>query len=201
MNMRNMIFALTTLVAFTTLGSSIGFAQDYNEVGVYTDAEMSDFNMVIGMYEQVDVFVVLSLPFDDGADVVEIGGVEFRFVLDSGIDLLTIWANPNHVDVGSPADGHCCGFGTPSPVVDGSVLICTKRVLNTTSDPSHAFLTPIAEGATIPGQMAYLNSDNPGAVSIMYPSSGSHDNPVFGFNTFVVATDDASIDQIKALYR
>lgn len=199
--MRNLFFVLTALVAFTTVGTSIGFAQDYNEIGVYTDAEMSNFNLVIGVYELTDVFVVLSLPFDNGADVTAIGGVEFRFAMDGGLDMSTTWANPNYIDVGSSADGHCCGFGTPSPVVDGSVLICTKTVLVTTPEPSHAFLTPIAAGATIPGHMAYLNSDNPYVAAIMYPSSGSHDDPVFGFNTIVVATEDVSMDQIKALYR
>jgi hypothetical protein len=204
--MKKLLFAVTALAALSLLAPSTGFAQGaYNQLGVYTDEHMADTTYPATPYENVSVYVVLSMPYDHGheADISAIGGVEFRFVVDGGnMDLATAWANPQVTDVGNSANGHAAGFGNPSVVVDGHVLICTKSVLVTNVTGTYLYLTPIADGASIEGAMAFLNSDflaDP--LTAMYPSSGATEEPVFGFNTGVTATDDASMDQIKAMYR
>lgn len=205
-NMKKLLFAVTALAALSLLAPSTGFAQDTNQIGVYTDEDMTAVNVVGAANEQIWVYVVVSSPynFDAGSEILSIGGVEFAFELSGATAMLlaTEWAPPQVTDIGT-GTSHICGFGAPLLVgAGGYVSVCSKKVfLMDVSAPTYVHLTP-ADPPSFPGEMVILDGgfiDLP--MVTVYPSSGDYANPVFSFNGDIVATEAASIDQIKAMYR
>ena len=148
----------------------------------------------------------MSNPYDHTNNVAidAIGGIEFQFVFEGSGILLggPVWTHPNIIDVGN-APSHIVGYGSPQLVTDGTVTVGVQTVMIfTDAAPSYLYLIP-ANPPSIPGFMATINSaaDPLDNLVGLYPASGADDNPVFGFNGPVVATDNVNMDQIKAMYR
>ena len=203
-NMKKLLFAVTALAALSLLAPSTGFAAGaLNQLGFYTDVDMTDVNMSAGLYTSQDVYLVLSNPYNHDLDsaVTAINGVEFTIVYDSAQLNATpfVFATPA-VNVGS-GNIYIAGFGTPLPVGEGGyVSLGTASFFVLTTDPAFIYLAP-SEPVTNPGNMAYLDFNQETVGTNMYPSSGDYANPVFSFNGGVVATENASMDQIKAMFR
>ena len=177
-----------------------------NLLGCYTDDDMSAVTMDVTPFVSMPVYIVLSNPYNHytGTDVSLVGGVEFRFIT-SGVEhmlLDTVWNAPSFVDVGNDEDGHCVGFAAPLPVGDGGYLtMCVKTVILFAEGVVNVHLAPSIP-SSIPNLMAYLDSStDPSTLLPLYPASGDFADPVFTFYGMTVATDKASFDEIKAMYR
>jgi hypothetical protein len=205
--MKNFLLTVTTIVILSLLAPIQGLAQfDDNLLGCYTDDDMSAVTMDVTPFVSMPVYIVLSDPYNygTGTEVSLIGGIEFRFIT-SGVEhmlLDTVWSAPSYVDVGNDEDGHCVGFAAPLPVGDGGYLtMCVKTVVLMDEGVVNVHLSPTIN-PSIPGHMAYLDSSiDPVSIVRLYPASGDYADPVFTFYGMTVATDKASFDEIKAMYR
>ncbi len=190
------IAALVLMVPFLSLAQN-----DHNEMGVYTDADMSATSLELPPYATAELYLVISNPYNEMEDrpVEAISGVEFSFVYPymEILVLSTIWPG-DFIDFGLP-DNHIVAFPNPVVVTDGTVTICRKSVLLMNIIQVYIHLAPSVPSSIV-GTMAIVDDDGNGIISL-YPSSGSYDDPVFAFNGEVVATDRSTFDGLKALYR
>ena len=97
-------------------------------------------------------------------------------------------------------------YGAPIPVPESrNVLLVTFSMMVTDADPKEIFLAPTDFSPPVLAVWdaeEYENSEcEDDFEQSVYPSSGGYDWPVFGINTGVVATDNASWGDVKALYR
>jgi hypothetical protein len=97
------------------------------------------------------------------------------------------------------------GLGTPLPPdPNGNVCLGSFSFIFLAQEEIYLYLGP-SDRPSIAGQMVYAAGDDPGLLLIMYPSSGSHDLPVFGFNAIPIlagAIDiDPDPDEIEAPWR
>ncbi len=207
--MKKLLFAVTALAALSLLAPSTGFADGANnQVGCYTDADMTSPNAVSDPFTNTLVYVVVSNPYNHvdspNHDIIAISGIEFRFIT-SGINHMvtaTEWAQPNVLDVGSDATGHVAGFADPFIVGEGGyVHVCTKTIFTMEAGVVMVHLGS-SESISDPGHMVVLDSAyDPGHIIRCYPSSGDYADPVFSINGDIVATENTSFDGIKAMYR
>ncbi len=204
--MKKMFFAVSALAALSLLAPTMGFAQGAdNQLGFYSDADMSSSSLDAAAYSTVEVFMIVTNPYNDTENraIESIFGIEFSVMIPAGTAqvISTTWTNnANAIDVDNTPDNHIVGWGLPVPTVGGVIQLGTKSVLLLTADPFVIHIAPHITTPSIPGAMAILDFDG-STIQPIYPSSGSYDNPVFGFNTTVVATEPTSFDNVKALYR
>ena len=208
-NMKKMFFAVFALAALSLIAPSTGFAQgDHNQLGWYADVDMSATFIESGAYTTVEVFMVVTNPYNEseGRPMVSITGIEFAYTLADLTVLGTTWANSaTALDVATVPGDHIVGWGVPVATVDNVIQLGSKSVLLMVADAREVHLSVISTIPSIPGSMAILDAD-PGSgdgLQALFPSSGDLANPVFGFNTgdTIVATESTSFDGLKALYR
>ncbi len=205
--MKRFVLTVTTIVVLSLLAPIQGLAQFGNNLlGCYTDEDMGAVTMDVTPFVSMPVYIVLSNPYNYNTDteVSLVGGVEFRFIT-SGVEhmlLETVWNTPSFIDVGSDENGHCVGFGIPIPVGDGGYLtMCVKTVVLYAEGVVNVHFAPSIP-SSIPNLMAYVDSSiEPITLIPLYPASGDFADPVFTFSGMTVATDKASFDEIKAMYR
>ena len=203
--MKKMLFAVTALAALSLLAPTTGFAQGArNQLGFYADDAMGSARVDGAAYANVEIFLLVSNPYNeiDDRPIESISGVEIRFILPPGValDSATSWTNGTATDFGNTNDGHFVGWGTPVPVVDGICHLATKTIFLLSADGFTGLVAPHSINPSNPGHMAILDFDGT-VIQNVHPSSGDYDLPVVGFNDDVVATDETSFDQLKALYR
>ncbi len=201
--MKKLLFAVSALAALSLLAPTTGIAGAYNQLGFYTDGEMTASSATAAAYTTVEIYLVISNPWNEVEDraIASISGVEVTFSIpDNGLDQATIWTNGTGTDFGDAINGHFVGWGTPVPVADEMCHLATKTIFLMNVNPFVAHVAPHTLNPSIPGHMAILDFDG-STIQKVYPSSGSYDDPVFGFNTTVVATEETSFDGLKALYR
>lgn len=202
--MKKLLFAVSALAALSLLAPSAGFAQYDNHMGIYT-AEM-EVNQETTNLVTNTVYFVITNPYnvEEGHDVEWIHGYEGSVVIDGSALVLDVRWPVQAINVGSNTN-HVVGFGsTDVHVVDGAATVAEMDIIYMDAGlgPVTITLGP-ADPTSVPGMMAFLDGDgtvNGGLVSMM-TSSGDWANPVFGFNAAVVATDNSSFDNIKAMYR
>ena len=211
-------FALVVAVVMLA-GSALGQTVR-NEVGIYTDlsADPAATSITVQPYEPFTLYLMVINPYNDSVQADEdavpterpismVGGFYIRILLPEE-GLLRVGETPNSdiwVSEGNPPD-YCFGFypGIQVPE-DGRALLMSMEYMVTDSEPRVIYLAP-AQVYPHEGEFLILDasSDPPDfwhSAVAGYPVSGSFANPVFGINTQVVATSNASWDQVKALYR
>ncbi|MCP4290807.1 MAG: hypothetical protein GY780_03110 [bacterium] len=205
--MKKLLFAVSALAALALLAPSTGFAQGaYNQLGFYTDGDMSGTSVSgVAPYGQVSCFLVISNPWNTDTDqsIDSIGGFEYSITLDDGLLILSTDFVGDALDIDSSNTNDIVGIGNPYPVgAGGYIHIATKVVMYQVTDgePKFIKLGP-AVPATNPGYMVILDGNGSGDEINMHPSSGDWDDPVFGFNGTVVANEETSFGNLKALYR
>lgn len=182
--------------------------ENNNEIGIYTTQtptaenaqDMATMNSA-ALYTPFSLYVVVSSPFDvnNGQPIAAIGGFEFHVAAPANI-LVTGWILPPlTTNFATPPDFLA---GSNTPVVGGLATVLTVNCVATALDPGFFYLTPVTNTPqSVPGEMAITNYNNDFRISVVYPVSGSHETPVFGFNAGVVPTEDASWGEVKSLFR
>ena len=187
-----------SLFTWTTALASM----DHNELGFYTDPEMSETHIFTASSSVFDVHMIITNPFNEelGQPIESTNAVEFSYFFpsESAFILTTFWYNGTSFEFSNDGSTHIIGWAEPLLTIDDSIYLGYKTFLVITSEPFGIYLGP-SNIPSIPGHMAFLD---PGyGLHPLYPTSGSYDDPVFGVNTQVVATERATFDQVKALYR
>ena len=203
------------LVLFAVMTLCVGVAnaqyiyEHNNEIGIYTDpnptaATAQDLATYSGAPGgSIMAYVVLTNPYNNNinAPISTIGGFEFRIVVPANVYLLGAALPPNSTNFANQPDFLC---GSNAPVVDSHVTLLTLTLGEFTGTPSFIYLTPVQEAPqSVPGEMAITDYNDDFSISVAYPVSGDHLEPVFGLFTgdAVVPTDDASWGEVKNLYR
>ncbi len=201
--MKKLLFAVSALAALSLLAPSTGLAQATNILSFYADEAATQNNMTgVASSTPVNIYLVVQNPTNpnlDDAAVSFVQGVEFGYSLSGGFALGIAFAVQN-TDVGGAPGNHIVGFAQPFAVTDGTATLATLTVLYT-SDATPAFisLNP-ATPASVPGYMAVIDFSDIGHPVPCLPPFENFDYNVFAIND-VVAVEDSSLDQVKAMYR
>jgi len=209
--MKKLLFAVSALAALSLLAPSAGFAQfhDYdNVVGIFADeaATLTEFNGPASV--PFFVYVVLLRPSTlDGTAYPDINAFEMTVTSsDETIFVLSQNLPAGSVNVGDNASivgglEYIVGLSTAAPVVDQRVVLFSLQMFSLTGNAFQLFVGPTSKPG-IAGEMAF-QSVSPLLVPMYAASGGPGDGagPVFGYNTSVVATEDATWGGVKALYR
>ena len=116
---------------------------------------------------------------------------------------------PIIIDLGLPPGGmnfgsgneYYVGFGIPLlPDEYGHAILMSPQYFVSNSDPVYVSVTP-ASIPSIPDQISYVEYDDTSIFHAMNPASGNFVDPIFAFNTGLLATEDATWSGVKALYR
>ena len=195
-----------------------------NEIGIYTDlsADPASTSIFVEPFELFYLYLLVTNPVNEEyveadcvppvqQDMTWIDAVQFR-MLKSGVGLYTLEVTPigpSTSNIGELPD-YAFGFEDPVPVPDNMILhLVTFTFMTADSDPKELFLEPtISLNHNFLGVYDALEyvawpRDCPwdGPYQSFYPVSGDHAHPVFGVNTSVVATENASFGSVKALFR
>ena len=193
---------LLMTLAVMSLMTGIAFGQN-NEIGIYTTQDANPENTAYngGAFVQFQAYVVVTNPFDtnNGQPISQIGGFEFHVTVPANVTVLGWNLPPLTTNFATPPD---ILAGSNTPVVGGAATVLTLNCFPMAATPGVFSLTPVTNTPqSVPGEMAITNYNNDFRISVVYPVSGAHDAPVFGFNTGVVPTEDASGGDVKSLFR
>lgn len=172
-----------TLTMIPTVFAQPGIAPSGpDNLGIYIDPLCSG-NGTNDIGTQVTVYVVLTQM--SGSDLTSF---EFNITSSAGGSLFLLNSTINAANAVNLATapeffvGIAPGNGLP-PGPQQELVLVTLTYLITTADPTYLYLEPTQTvSPTIPGSMAYLDETTQQYLP-MYPASGDHANPVFGFNT------------------
>ncbi len=121
-------------------------------------------------------------------------------ILPAGLTKLSDTLPAGMLNVGTFPDYIAGGEAQPVAGANNAVVCVTFSLMAMVDDPQLIYLAP-ASIQSIPGTMALADGLDPSILISCYPSSNDYANPVFGVNASVVATEDSSWGDVKALFR
>lgn len=189
---------LVLMLALVVASSAFAVVDpDTNSVGFYTDMTADTVKIESAApYSQHMVYAMLTMPAFG-----ELFGFELGYdLVGSAIVLDAAFANPQALDVGGPGN-HIVGFGAPSTCTDATLLV-TLTVLYTDTAMGPVTLT--------------LKGTEPSSIDPMLPTlllangeliTGGDSTDIGNVNLSIndvediVATEPATFDSVKSLYR
>lgn len=208
--MKKLLFAVSTISILYLLTTGTGFAQHVlpNQVGLYEFSDGSGSSGSWGNGTPETVYLVLTNPTDPqngGTPYSTINAFECRlnFIPAGNLLLLGDTLPPDAENVGDNTDigagflEYIVEIGTDYPVTNESVVLITFTFLHLSPGTIVVTLTPTSD-PIIPGEMAFQSV--PGEPQVMYPSSGSHDDPVWIWQGGM-AVESETFGSVKALYQ
>ncbi len=202
--MKKLLFAVSALAALSLLAPSSGLAQPYyNQLGIFTDtAGTITGAQGVASNSQVTGYVVVSNPrnLETGTNLTSIKAAEWGVVAPAVVIPLSLSFPVAALNIGTTTNA-IVGYSTPVTVSGGMAVLGTYAFLYVGAGAPAEFLLAPAEPASVPGFMAIVDITD--SLISVYPASGSFDNVIFGINTGEnpLATEPASMDAVKALYR
>ena len=197
------------IVAMMALCAGAAYAQDYNEIGIYTTPDANPENVNYnGAPGTFTAYVVISNPrnYHTGSpdsnvesNITTIGGFEFKIVVPAGVFILGATLPPSTANFHPDANNFFCG--TNLPVNNGVATCVTLNVGAFSGAPALFYLAPVNTVPTFPGHLAITDYNDDFRENIAYPASGDFAAPVFGLWSEVVPTEDASWGELKSLFR
>jgi hypothetical protein len=132
-----------------------------------------------------------------------IGGFDFALaytgpgeppvMVDSGLP-------PYSINIAPPPE-FMVGLGIPLlPDEYGHAILMSPTYFVYDSNPVYVLVTPTST-PLIPDQIVYVEFDDPYITHIMNPASGNFVDPIFAFNTGLVAIEATTWSAVKGLYR
>ena len=133
----------------------------------------------------------------------DIGAFEFALAYSGPgepPDIVDWGLPPQGVNFGSGSE-YIVGVNTPLlPDEYGHAILMSPTYFVADSDPVYVSVTPTSVPA-VPDQISYVPFDDISIIFAMHPASGNFVDPIFAFNTGIVATASATWTAVKALYR
>jgi hypothetical protein len=200
--MKKLLVLVLTMVMATSAFAVID--DDPNSVGIYFDLNADTVRLGnVGPNSQVPVYFILTNP-----EIEELNGFELSYSVEGGsyFALSHVFENPQALNIGDPTAGvFIVGYGIPTIPTEATLLM-TATILYLGGENLEFTLsgtTPSSMGnPLLPGIL--------GANSVIYFGGDSTDignvNAVMGMGPLdglpdVVATEPASFDSVKSLYR
>ncbi|MBU8869310.1 MAG: hypothetical protein KOO60_00420 [Gemmatimonadales bacterium] len=192
------------LLMVSLMAASSAFAvvdETVNSMGIYFDANADVYEFVSGPYVEVPAYVMLT-----NSDAGSVWGYEFGFIVEGNYIAPSITLNgTGPIDVGGGLGNHIVGLASPIAVTPATIL-ATIKVLPMDTAP----ISYLLKGAT-PNSLYGSNTPNivapPGdvlvgcAMSAWDAELGVPMICAYVNGSGVVATDEASWDSVKSLYR
>ena len=219
--MKNLLFAVTALVALSALApnSSIAEPTHPNEVGLYTTPDGYGATGIYDVDVPVDVYLVLTRPTNVSGGMEPIGTItdfeiQLRFnpiggMILTGEDFMGDGVNEGY-NIG---EGDHLGEGfldylvillyEPVPVINEAVVLVALQFINSNDVPVEVTLYPCIN-EQVWNQISFVTQelDDPDDwYQAMHPISGSRETPVFIFGGEAVAVENETFGSVKALYR
>ncbi|MBU8870787.1 MAG: hypothetical protein KOO60_07985 [Gemmatimonadales bacterium] len=201
--MKKLLFALSALAALTLLAPVSGFADFEGEgaMGIYFDADAEVYETTGAPYTEVAAYVMMK-----NTNVEGIWGYEFGFVVEGNYIAPSIALNgTGPIDVGGELGNHIVGLAAPITVTPAT-LLATIGVLPMDALPIHYTLTGATPNSWVgsntpnivapPGDVLVKCAVSAWDVALVEPAICAMLN-----DTGVVASDEASWDSVKSLYR
>jgi hypothetical protein len=205
--MKKLLFAVSALAALSLLAPSAGFAQHTydNTVGIFADEAATLTEVNVGPNTPFFAYVVLLRP--STLDAVAFDSINaFELTVTSTDETIFVLAQnlpAGAINVGDNASivgglEYIVGLANDLPVSSQSVTLFSLQLMSLTGTPFQLFVGPTSK-PSVPGEMAFQSISPP--LVPMYSAGGDETAAVFGYNSSVVATEDATWGGVKALYR
>ena len=207
--MRKLFFALSALAALTLLAPSSGFAQATNQVGLYmSTSDLTTDHTDATPFQVIIIYLVISYPYVYESDYGNVGpgtaisAYEGRIEVPMGETIFSFTPAGDGIDVGTLPET-IIGFGTPLTVTDNHCVVGNYVIQTQGAAETMYYLTPIAVGNSIPNELAMAVDAGNGNADLVaiYPTSSSHELPVFVVNGTPVDTESETWGGMKSLYR
>ena len=207
--MRKLFFVLPALAALSLLVPSSGFAQANNQVGLYFDQNDLTTTSVTTGSGYLSLHVVLSYPYLEDpyhvapGPVAAIAGFELRLGYPDGETWLPFDGDGDGKNYAAYPDV-IYGFLVPQLVVDNHCYLGYFTQVTSGGDDLGYYLTPLGTGPsgdTDDMFFAVEVADQIEELQAMFPSSGSHSEPVFVVNGTPVDAQSETWGGVKSLYR
>ncbi len=208
-----LVIALAMMVGGSAFATPID--PDANMMGLYLDVDAAEQPFVEGLaaFSTTQVYAVLTNPTFD-----ELHGFEFGYSLDgNGMVLATAFANPQALNVGTGTN-FIVGFGAPTTCTEATLLLTLDVMyMDATTTSALGLLIGPSDPSSIPGSglpimllangelltLGYSTQAMTNGIRTVVVSAGmigaASDFVPADFN--VVATEPATFDSVKSLYR
>jgi hypothetical protein len=82
----------------------------------------------------------------------------------------------------------------------GHAILMVQHYIAVDSDPVYVTVIPISV-PSVPDQISYVDYFDVNTILPMYSASGNFEDPIFAFNTGLIATESSTWSGVKSLYR
>ena len=195
---------LLAMLAIALLASSAMATVDPDPdgIGIYFDMDGDVVcTTTVAPFSNVVAYALATNP----SATTGISGWEARMWTAGAAPVAPAWTLAAGLDVDDSPDGFQVGIGTVAPLPHGTtVLLATwSGFIMAPTDMVEFFVSGVAGSVSFPNSPGYAAGDNAGDLREFQVSSGAGlDLPVAGINTCtVVANDDMTFSNVKALYR
>ncbi|MBU8870786.1 MAG: hypothetical protein KOO60_07980 [Gemmatimonadales bacterium] len=195
---------LVVLILASLMVASVASAvvdPDVNSMGIYFDVNADVFEMPAGPYVEIPAYVILANP-----DVSGVWGYEFGFTAVGNYIAPSIELNgTGPIDVGGGLGNHIVGLAAPIATTQATILATIKLLpmdvapiyyTLTGADPNSMFESNTPNIVAPPGDVLVGCGVSAWDVELEEPGICAMVN-----DTGVIATDEASWDSVKSLYR
>lgn len=186
---------LVLVVAMAMASSAFAVIDpDANSIGIYADMEADIVAMDVVAFVPTNIYLILTNP-----DFAELYGFEAGYHFDGNVQILSaLHANPQALDVGGTGN-HIVGFGAPTPCTEAT-LLTTIQFLAFDANPIGVFLTGTDPSSNDLGLPTLLLDGGELSTGGGTSTNGEVSLSINGFAP-VVATEEATFDSVKSLYR
>lgn len=194
---------LVVLALASLFVANVAFAvvdPDTNSMGFYFDANADVYEYATAPYVVVPTHVVLTMP-----DFAAVYGYEFGYsIVGNHMVSATTLMGPGPIDVGGGPGNHIVGLAGPLATGEATVLT-TLSIFVLDANPIHFTLTGATPNSVVGSNTpaVLLEGDVILATGVSSWDEASSAPTVCAMinDTGVVATEEASWDQVKSLYR
>jgi len=191
--MKKMVILLGLAMFMATSASAV-IDPDPNMMGLYWDTN-ADMPCTPAVGYPVNMYIILTNPTGDS-----LGGFECAYTIEGAAQpyiLSALFTNPDALDVAAGFQNFIVGFGSPQPTTEATIL-ATISVLNAASMDLGFYLHQ-SSPASVDGVLPVILSD--GELMTVGTSTGAGELTAVMGADCVVATEEASWDSVKSLYR
>lgn len=210
-----MRLVIAALLVVLLAAPTLVLAAHENNIGLYVTPTPSgtpgtldpdEASIVVSGPMEFTIYLVCTKPWNFTLDrpIQTVGGFDCYMSLPPITGAVDVELYGYAVDLDDSPEGFFASglFPATAGTEISSVLLATIRIHALTAPPSSwIHLTPYPDIQTIPGAISVTDADDDFSPHTAFPSSGDYGLPIFGINTGVVPTEDATWSELKALYR
>lgn len=172
---------------------------DDNMMGIYFDMNADTYCMAVGPYAPFDAYVMLTNPTFPA-----VFGYEFGFTYEGNLLFSGVALNgTGPIDVGGAVGNHIVGLGAPLAATPAT-LLATLTLIPLATTPIYFDLFGATPASIGDGSLPVILLENSGIATMGLSTGIGNFNAVLNYDgpcEDIVASDEASWDAVKSLYR